>query len=127
MQGWTGSKRKWLWAGSIGVPVVGVATTALYLWVTFGFTYSLGERVGIVQKTSESGWACSTYKGELAMASEAGPTAGVFTFTVRDKYVAAQIDELAGQRVVLHYEQHKGVPSTCFGDSEYFVTAVRKL
>jgi hypothetical protein len=116
-----------VWGVAVAIPVAAVASVAIHLWITFGFTYSLGERVGVVQRTSETGWACQTYKGELAMASEEGPAARIFTFTVRDKYVASQIDELAGQRVVVHYEQHKGVPSTCFGDSEYFVTAVRKL
>jgi len=27
--------------------------------------------------------------------------------------------------VVLLYEQHKGVPSSCFGETEYFITDVR--
>ncbi len=127
MLGRSGSRRRWLRAAPIGLPVAASVVTALYLWAAFGFTYSLGERVGIVQKTSQSGWACKTYKGELAMANAAGPTARIFTFTVRDQEMAAKIDELAGQRVVVHYEQHKGVPSTCFGDSEYFVTSIRKL
>jgi len=29
-----------------------------------------------------------------------------------------------GQRVVLEYKQHVGIPGTCFGDTEYFVTGV---
>jgi hypothetical protein len=29
--------------------------------------------------------------------------------------------------VRLHYEQHKGVPTSCFGETEYFVTEVEPL
>jgi hypothetical protein len=29
--------------------------------------------------------------------------------------------------VQLYYEQHIGVPSDCFGDTEYFVKSVRVL
>jgi len=27
----------------------------------------------------------------------------------------------------LNYEQHKGLPSSCFGDTEYFVVAVKEI
>jgi hypothetical protein len=29
--------------------------------------------------------------------------------------------------VSLRYEQHKGVPTSCFGETEYFVNGVRVL
>jgi hypothetical protein len=29
--------------------------------------------------------------------------------------------------VALPYEQHEGVPGSCFGETEYFVTGVRPL
>jgi len=44
---------------------------------------------------------------------------------VRDDDIARQLQEAAGKRVVLNYEQHKGVPSQCFGDTEYFITRVQ--
>ena len=41
---------------------------------------------------------------------------------------ASVIDAVAaGKRVALSYEQHRGVPMKCFGETEYFVTAVRVL
>jgi len=46
---------------------------------------------------------------------------------VRDGAVAARLNQTMGQRVALHYEQHRGVPSSCFGDTEYFVTDVRSV
>ncbi len=41
--------------------------------------------------------------------------------------MARKIMEAAGQRVALVYEQHKGVPSSCFGETEYFITGVRPI
>jgi len=46
---------------------------------------------------------------------------------VRDDAVAKKIENAAGQRVALSYEQHKGIPSSCFGETEYFITAVRSI
>jgi len=39
--------------------------------------------------------------------------------------VAARVNANVGKRMALHYEQHKWIPSSCFGDTEYFVTNVR--
>ena len=50
-----------------------------------------------------------------------------FVFSVRSDSVAALINKYNGERVDLHYEQHKGVPTSCFGDTEYFVTDVRPV
>jgi hypothetical protein len=44
---------------------------------------------------------------------------------VRDDEVAKQIDNAMGKRVVLHYEEKVGLPTSCFGDTRYFVTSVR--
>lgn len=56
-----------------------------------------------------------------------GAAPQIFEFSVRDDAVAHQIERLAGRRVSLSYQQHKGVPSSCFGETEYFVTAVRAV
>jgi hypothetical protein len=50
-----------------------------------------------------------------------------FTFSVRDDALTAKINALSGKRVVLSYQQHKFVPTSCFGETEYFVTAVREV
>jgi hypothetical protein len=51
----------------------------------------------------------------------------IFRFTVRDDGVAQRINQSMGQRVALHYEQHRGVPSSCFGETEYFVTNLQAV
>ncbi len=104
--------------------VSAAATAALYTWVTLRFTYSFGERVGYVQKFSRKGWLCKTWEGELAMVTMPGAIPEKFYFTVRSDAMAGRINSALGKRVALVYEQHVGVPTTCFGETEYFVTQV---
>ena len=79
-----------------------------------------------MQKLSKKGWLCKTSEGELAQANFAGQNAQMFYFSVRDEAVVKQIDDLAGRKVVLDYEEHRGVPSSCFGDTQYFVVGVHE-
>jgi len=94
----------------------------LYVWGTLHFSYSEGERAGYIQKFSRKGWICKTWEGEIQMVSMPGTLAQTFQFSVRDPAVAEQINRNMGRRVALHYEQHKGVPTSCFGETEYYVT-----
>jgi hypothetical protein len=96
-----------------------------WVWLTLNWSYSEGERAGYVQKLSHKGWLCKTWEGEIAMVTMPGAIPDRFEFSVRDAAVAAKINAMAGQRVVLIYEQHKFVPSNCFGETEYFVTDAR--
>jgi hypothetical protein len=118
--------KKWTLRIAIGAVLLLVVGSALYTVVTLNYSYSKGERVGFVQKLSKRGWLCKTDEGDLAMVNMAGQQAQMFSFTVRDDQVAKQIEDLSGHRVVLEYEEHKGIPSSCFGDTSYFVTGVRK-
>jgi hypothetical protein len=98
-----------------------------WLWLTLHWNYSEGERAGYVQKLSKKGWVCKSWEGEIAMVSMPGAIPEKFDFSVRDEAVAQKINLLAGKRVVLMYRQHKFIPSTCFGETEYFVTDVREV
>ena len=100
---------------------------AIWTWIALSWTYSEGDRAGYVQKFSKKGWLCKTWEGELAMVSMPGTNPEKFYFTVRDNNVAQHINESLGKRVALTYQQHKGVPTTCFGETEYFVVAVKVL
>ena len=120
-------KRYWkLWLVLILLVFPAVVLTG-YTWVTLHYAYSSGERSGYVQKISKKGWLCKTWEGELAMTTVPGTAPQIFQFSVRDDATAQRIEQTAGQRVVLSYQQHKGVPSTCFGETEYFVTGVRPI
>jgi hypothetical protein len=98
-----------------------------YTWLTLHYAYSSGERAGYVQKISKKGWICKTWEGELAMTTVPGTAPQIFWFSVRDDATAHRIEQAAGQRVALSYQQHKGVPSSCFGETEYFITGVRTI
>lgn len=101
---------------------------SLYIWLALNvISYSSGERAGYVQKFSRKGWVCKTWEGELAMVSLPGTMPEIFRFTVRDDGVANRINESMGRRVRLHYEQHPGTPTTCFGETDYFVTDVKPV
>ena len=104
-----------------------IAIFAGYAWVTLNWSFSTGERAGFVQKFSKKGWVCKTWEGELLMSPIPGTVPEKFLFSVRDDRVAQQLNISMGKKVNLHYEQHKGVPGTCFAETEYFVTGIRIL
>ena len=100
---------------------------ALWIWVTLGYVYSTGERAGYLQKISKKGWLCKTWEGEIAMTPLPGATPQYFAFTVRNDSVAHLLETYAGKQVSLTYEQHRGVPTSCFGETQYFITAARRI
>ena len=109
----------------VGLVGVAVALLALYLWAVLHWSYSYGERAGWIQKLSNKGWVCKTWEGELALVSLPGTsTVEKFVFTVRDDRVASELSQVMGKRVTLHYEEKVGLPTSCFGDTRYFVTGV---
>jgi hypothetical protein len=96
---------------------------AAYFAVVLNWSYSSGERAGWIQKLSDKGWVCKTWEGELALVSLPGSaTVEKFAFTVRDDATATELAKVMGKRVTLHYEQKVGLPTSCFGDTRYFVT-----
>ena len=110
---------------ALGLVIVVSAIFAAYIWAALNWSYSEGERAGFMQKLSKKGWICKTWEGELSLVALPGAAPEKFIFTVRDDAVAARINRQVGQRVALTYEQHIGLPTTCFGDTEYFVTEVK--
>lgn len=109
---------------SLWLLIIPIALFALYTWATLSWVYSSGERAGYVQKLSQKGYICKTYEGELVLVSMPGTQAEKFFFTVKNKAVADKINESIGKRVSLTYEEHKGIPSSCFGETSYFVQNV---
>jgi hypothetical protein len=107
-----------------GIMLAPIAIFALYTWAALTWNYSEGERAGILQKFSQKGWICKTYEGELAMTPVAGVMPIIWDFSVRDDVVAQRLREAIGKPVALHYTEHRGVPGTCFGETNYFVDSV---
>jgi len=106
----------------IGLLVAIIALIVGFGWVTLHWSYSDGERAGFVQKFSRKGWLCKTWEGEMALVTLPGTMSDKFPFSVRDPKVAAQLNANIGKRMTVHYEQRKWIPSSCFGETEYFVT-----
>lgn len=116
-------KAKLIIAAAIVTPLL---LLVLYTWSALNWSYSEGQRAGVVQKFSRKGWVCKTWEGELAMVPVPGTTTPeLFNFTVRDDLVAEQLNSSLGKRVALTYHQHKGIPTSCFGETEYYVVAIK--
>jgi hypothetical protein len=113
---------RWVLAIALLTPLV---TASLYTWIVLTWSYSDGDRAGIVQKFSHKGWLCKTWEGELAMPTYPGVPPQIWEFSVRDAGVAKQINQALGRKVALHYTEHRGVPTTCFGLTRYFVDGLR--
>ena len=110
-----------------GVVIVPLFVFALYTWAALTWSYSKGERAGFVQKFSKKGWICKTWEGELAIVSIPGTMAEKFYFTVRNDSVAKLVNQTMGKRVALSYHQHMGIPTSCFGETQYFVVDVKTV
>jgi hypothetical protein len=104
--------------------VVLVAGFGLWTWLTLSWAYSDGERAGVLQKFSRKGWVCKTQEGDIAQYVVAGISPQIWSFSVRDKAVAAQLDKAVGHRVQIHYTEHPGIPTSCFAETRYFVDRV---
>lgn len=117
---------------SLGRAGAGIARIALVLvvllilvaagwtWLTLSWAYSVGERAGVLQKFSKKGWICKTYEGEVAQYVVGGVAPQIWYFSVRDAAVAEQLFKVVGQNLQLRYTEHRGIPTSCFGDTPYF-------
>lgn len=109
------------------VVVLVIAGFAAYTRVVLSWSFSKGERAGYIQKFSHKGWICKTWEGELLLTPVPGTVPEKFLFSVRDDSIAQKINSTMGKKVSINYEQHKGVPTTCFGETEYYVTSIRAV
>jgi hypothetical protein len=117
------------WGKLTLVTLLGVPLAMFGLWalIALSWSYSTGQRAGYVQKMSRKGFICKTWEGVLYTDIAKGFRSDSFAFTVRSDSVAHVIEGLSGKKVTLHYEQHIYVPTSCFGDTEYFVTRADTL
>jgi hypothetical protein len=104
--------------------IVPLLLFAIYTFFVVSWSYSEGERAGTLQKFSRKGWACKTYEGELALYVVGGVAPQIWYFTVRDDAIVRQMSDAVGQKVQVHYTEHRGVPTTLFGETQYYVDSV---
>jgi hypothetical protein len=107
-----------------------VVGAGLWTWLTLAWAYADGDRAGVLQKFVRRGWICKTHEGEIALFYGGGQYLGpastrqFWDFSVRDKAVAEQLSNAVGHRVQLHYTEHPGILTSCFGETKYFVDRV---
>jgi hypothetical protein len=112
--------RRWLSGVLIGVPLLALVVGGAWTWFTLNWSYSEGERAGILQKFSRKGWICKTYEGELALYIVGGVAPEIWYFSTRDPELAKQLSANVGRQIRLHYSEHRGVPTACFAETPYF-------
>ena len=108
----------------VGSLVGALVLIGLYTWLMLSWAYSEGERAGVLQKFSKRGWICKTHEGELAMYVVGGVAPQIWEFSARDAAVIEQLQAAVGQQVRLHYSEHRGLPTNCFGETDYFIDRV---
>lgn len=119
--------KKWALITLAVIIILPIAGFAVWSWVALSYSYSDGDRAGYVQKFSRKGWICKTWEGELAQVNIPGAAQERWLFSVRNDSIAGIISNSMGQQVSLHYEEKRGIPTSCFGETNYFVTGVRPI
>ena len=99
-----------------------------YFYWKYFFTYSSGNRYGLLQKFSNKGNVFKTYEGEMILSSVRSnvnvPLASEkFFFSVTKKRVADQLMNLQGQNISVHYLEKNG-SIAWRGESRYIVDSV---
>ena len=120
-------KRHWKALSVFLVVAIPVLIVVLWITISLGFVYSKGDRAGYLQKISRRGWICKTWEGELAMVNLPGAMPQIFDFTVRNDSLARMMENNLGKQVSITYEEHRGIPSRCFGETRYYVTNMRNV
>ena len=103
---------------SILVIILLLAGTGYYFWRTY--PYSKGSRTGYLVKLSEKGYVFKTMEGQLNLGGMQNGMLEIWEFSVRDKQIYEDLEDLEGEKVRLEYEE---VNDSFFwmGDSNYFV------
>ena len=112
--------RAWFWGLLALAVLLGALYTAFMLW----YPYSEGERAGVLQKFSHRGWICKTYEGELALYVVGGVAPQIWHFSARDADIVRQLRDAVGRQVRIQYEEHRGLPTDCFGETAYFAKSL---
>ena len=118
-------RRHWRLITLLLVVLIPAVVLSLWAWATLGYSYSSEDRAGYVQKIARRGWLCKTWEGELAMMNQPGAMPEIFKFTVRNDSLAKLLENSLGKRVTVTREEHRGVPTSCFGETEDYITNVR--
>jgi hypothetical protein len=103
--------------------------SGIYFYWKYSFTYSDGYRAGLLQKFSRKGTLFKTYEGEMILSSVQSdknvPLASEkFLFSVTNPELAAQLQKMQGDNIVVHYLEKNAVLAWR-GESRYIVDSVK--
>jgi len=111
----------------IGFLVIGSLITFLIL----NFTYSEGNKSGVLINFSKEGLTFKTYEGELNLGGIANVPStaqsdNLWHFSVNNQAVADTLMQLGGHKIMLHYKQKiKAMPWQ--GETNVFVDGVKLI
>jgi hypothetical protein len=100
----------------------------IYFYWKYYFTYSSGNRYGLLQKFSHKGNLFKTYEGEMVLSSirsnaNVALASEKFFFSVTKENVARELMNAQGKFVTVHYKEKNGT-ITWRGDTNYIVDSV---
>jgi hypothetical protein len=109
--------------------IIMIFSLAGWIWWNFYYTYSEGNRGGLLQKFSYKGNIFKTYEGELVLNSitiggNVTPySSEKFYFSVQDEKLGKQMNLYEGKRVLVHYSQKHGT-LPWRGETPYIVDSI---
>ncbi len=109
--------------------IIFVLLLAGIIYWKYFFTYSEGNRTGLLQKFSYKGTIFKTYEGELILSSirsqaNVALASEKFFFSVMDEETAKKLENLQGHFITVHYKMKNGT-LPWRGDSRYLVDSVK--
>ena len=97
------------------VVVILLLAGAGFCYYKFLWVFSDGTKTGELNSLTYTGYIWKTYEGEMILSGygSKGSAGGsvqskIFKFSVADKAVAEELQQLTGQRVTVHFKEYKG-------------------
>jgi hypothetical protein len=97
---------------------------SLWSWIALTYVYASGQHTGYIRKLTKTGWLCKTWEGQLVTSPTPAVQSQLFNFTIHDDSLATLIQNAHDKQVTLSYSQYLTSPSTCLGETRYFIEGI---
>ena len=110
--------------------IVSVVALIIFCGIRFFYVFASGTKAGVLNTFQHKGFVFKTWEGIIIQSGfKANVESNVFTFSVTNDKIAAQLEKNAGREVNLHYKRYFGkLPwrgmSTYIVDSVYEIRGV---
>lgn len=105
--------------------VLAIVIFGIWSWVATRFPYATEEVTGYVQSFKKQGWLCKTWEGQMVVSGIPGSIPSIQTFTVKNDSIAEALQGAMQNRLTITLDQHRGVPASCFGETQSYLTGFR--